>query len=541
MSDTKIAKGSIIILLGSLIFRVGGFIYRFSMAYLLGPAGYGIFTLTIPLISVLQLSAEGGIPPAIAKYVAQYDAVGQTDMIRQIIKTSFKLVITLGILLSIAMYILAEPLALTLFHNPEVILPFKCVALITPFSVITGELKGIFLGYYEMNFINVTKAFEQSFTILFAVLLVLANFYVAGAVIGTAIGYIITGLAAFIIFRKYIWVRLKNGPNRSGGLEPASTEKFTFRKELSLVKMLFLFSIPVYLTSLGELFMYDIGTWVIGVYLPSEWVGYYGIGSPIARIPLMISMSVATAVLPATAAALSTDNRNLLYTYVNQAFRYVTIVVLPTSLGIAVLANPLLSLLFPGYELGTGALQILALGMLFFTIYTVSASLSQGIGKPVIPLISLALAVVVELGLSIVLVPTFGINGAALATTIATFVLMVTVAWRTLKQAKVTLEIGNLGKIVIASVLMAAILIFVPTTYAYTAYYVNIPLAQVFAFLYILIIAFIGAFIYIAILTVIGGVKKTDIDAFLKLGRRLGPLAPLFNRLGSFLMKYATD
>jgi stage V sporulation protein B len=184
-----------------------------------------------------------------------------------------------------------------------------------------------------MNYINVTKAFEQSFTILFAVLLVLANFYVAGAVVSTAIGYVITGLAAFIIFRKYIWVRLKNDRSKN---ELPNGEKFTLRKELSLVKMLFFFSIPVYLTSLGELFIYDIGTWVIGVYLPSEWVGYYGIGSPIARIPLMISMSVATAVLPATAAALSTDNRNLLYTYVNQAFRYVTILVLPTSLGIAV-------------------------------------------------------------------------------------------------------------------------------------------------------------------------------------------------------------
>lgn len=538
MSDTKIAKGSIIILLGSLIFRVGGFIYRFSMAYLLGPAGYGIFTLTLPLISVLQLSAEGGIPPAIAKYIAQYDAVDQKDMIKQIIKTSFKLVLTLGVLLSIAMYILAEPLALNLFHNPAVILPFKCVALITPFSVITGELKGIFLGYYEMNYINVTKAFEQSFTILFAVLLVLANFYVAGAVIGTAIGYVITGLAAFIIFRKYIWVRLKNDRDKSDLSDGA--EKFTLRKELSLVKMLLFFSIPVYLTSLGELFMYDIGTWVIGAYLPTEWVGYYGIGSPIARIPLMISMSVATAILPATAAALSTDNRGLLHTYVNQAFRYVTIVVLPTSLGIAVLARPLLSLLFPGYELGTGALQILAVGMLFFTIYTVSASLAQGIGKPIIPMISLAIAVVVELGLSLLLIPSYGINGAALATTIATFVLMATVAWRTLKQANTGLEWGNLGKIAVASIIMAVILFFIPTNLAYTASYVGIPFSQILAFLYILIICLIGAVIYMAILTMIGGVKKTDVDAFLKLGRRLGPLAPLFDRIGSFLMKYAT-
>jgi stage V sporulation protein B len=458
-------------------------------------------------------------------------------MVKQIIKTSFKLVITLGIILSITIYILAEPLALTLFHNPAAILPFQCVALITPFSVIVGELKGVFQGYYEMNFINITKAFEQSFTIIFAVLLVLANFYIAGAVIGTAIGYMITGLAAFIIFRKFIWVRLKERNNNKDSKD--FNEKFTFRKELSLVKMLFFFSIPVYLTSLGELFMYDIGTWIIGIYLPSQWVGYYGIGSPIARIPLMISMSVATAVLPATAAALGTDNRQMLNTYVNQAFRYVTIVVLPTSLGIAVLANPLLSLLFPGYELGTGALQILAVGMLFFTIYMVSASVAQGIGKPIIPMIALVIAVAIEFGLSLILVPTYGINGAALATTIATFILMITVAWGTLKKAKTSLELGNLGKIVVASIFMAGILLLIPTTYAYTSFYAHNPLASIFALLYIIIISFVGMLLYITILTLIGGVKKSDVRAFLKLAARSGPLATILNRLGNFLMRYA--
>lgn len=535
MSDTKIAKGSIIILLGSFIFRIGGFIYRFSMASLLGPAGYGIFTLTMPLIAVLQLSAEGGIPPAIAKYIAHYDAIGQKSMVKQIIKTSFKLVITLGLILSIVIYFLAKPLALSFFHNPDAVLPFQCVALITPFSVIVGELKGVFQGYYEMNFINVTKAFEQSFTIIFAVLLVLANFYIAGAVIGTAIGYMITGLAAFIIFKKFVWVRLKNQDKN----HESQMENFTFRKELSLVKMLFLFSIPVYLTSLGELFMYDIGTWIIGFYLPSEWVGYYGIGSPIARIPLMVSMAVATAVLPATAAALGKKNSVLVDTYVNQSFRYVTLVVLPTSLGIAVLANPLISLLFPGYELGTGALQILALGMMFFTIYSVSASVAQGIGKPVIPMITLGLSVAIELGLSLVFVPKYGINGAAMATTVATFVLMVTVAWWTLKKANATLEYGNLGKIAVASILMAIVLLFIPHTFAYTHAYGANPLGIIFAFIYILILTFIGIVIYITILSLIGGVKKSDVNALFKAAGRLGPLAPIFNSLGNLLMRFA--
>ncbi len=45
MSSTKIAKGSLVMLIGSFIFRIGGFIYRFAMATLLGPTGYGILDI----------------------------------------------------------------------------------------------------------------------------------------------------------------------------------------------------------------------------------------------------------------------------------------------------------------------------------------------------------------------------------------------------------------------------------------------------------------------------------------------------------------
>ena len=250
-------------------------------------------------------------------------------------------------------------------------------------------------------------------------------------------------------------------------------------------------------------------------------------------------MSVATAVLPATSAALSVNNRDLIETYINQAYRYVTIVVLPASLGIAIFASPIINLLFPGYGFGAEALEILALGMLFFTLYTVSASISQGMGKPVIPMVALAVGTIVELALSVFLVPKYGINGAAIATTIATFVLMVIVAWRTLRYVKVKLQLGDLGKIVIAAVIMAIILMFIPTTYAYTSAY-HISIAKILALVYIAFLALIGALIYIIVLTLIGGLKRNDVNAFMKLGNRLGPLSPYINKLAALLMRFAT-
>ena len=61
--SSKVAKGSAIILIGNVIFRVGGYLYRFLMASLLGPAAYGILGLTTPFQGIFQVLSAAGLPP----------------------------------------------------------------------------------------------------------------------------------------------------------------------------------------------------------------------------------------------------------------------------------------------------------------------------------------------------------------------------------------------------------------------------------------------------------------------------------------------
>ena len=318
-------------LFGAFIFRMGGAIYRFTMAYLLGPMGYGILSLATPMQGILIMIASGGMPPAIAKYVAQYSAQDNDEMVKQVIHTATKMVLILGMLFSVAIFVLAEPLAVGLFHKPEAILPFQLVAFITPFSVLVGALRGTFQGKHQMGNIVITKAFEQVFMIISAIFLVIAGFFVAGAIIGTTIGFIASLIAGYVLYRRGIGLELKN-----------VKLTFNFRQELSIAKMLLIFSFPVVITGLAELALFDfVGNFVVGIYLASEYVGYYGIATPIARLPLTISTAVSTALLPAATEAVSTNDKNLLKTYINQSYRYVTLLVLPLSVGTMFFAAPI--------------------------------------------------------------------------------------------------------------------------------------------------------------------------------------------------------
>ena len=152
MSDkkSKLASGSIIILLGSIILRLGGFIYRFILSRLLSTTGYGIVGLTLPFQNALITAASGGVPPAIAKYVAEYNAIDEEQMVHQIIVTSMKLMIFMAFIAATVMLIISEPVAIGMWNKPEVLMPLRLVALIVPFSVIVGALRGVFQGYYNM-------------------------------------------------------------------------------------------------------------------------------------------------------------------------------------------------------------------------------------------------------------------------------------------------------------------------------------------------------------------------------------------------------
>ena len=67
--NSKLAKGSFLLVIGAFLFRIGGYIYKVAMANLLGPSGYGILSLTWPLQNFLIMIATAGLPPAIAKNV----------------------------------------------------------------------------------------------------------------------------------------------------------------------------------------------------------------------------------------------------------------------------------------------------------------------------------------------------------------------------------------------------------------------------------------------------------------------------------------
>jgi len=517
--SSKLARGSIIIFMGNIIFRVGGYVYRFLMASLLGPAAYGILGLTTPFQGIFQVLSAAGLPPAIAKYVSEYTALEEEDLARQTVFTALKIMIFLGFLFGFLMVFVVAPwITYNYLHKPAALLPLQAVGLITPFSVIVGAFRGAFQGVYKMEYILYTRAIEQIFMILFATALVILGLSTLGAVLGSVLGFVGSSVSAVYIFKKYM----------KKYLPPANPDfKFPLKEELKLAKRLVFFAIPVSITGLAEMGIYSICTLIMGTFLTATTIGYFTAADPISRIPLIVSSSLATTILPAASEAYAIKNKELLDKYVNASYKYGMIVVIPMCVGIAIFAKEIMGLVYftnSAYMNGSMSLAILVIGMTFYSIYTISSSIVQGIGNPRLPMYILILGSVATIFLGWYLIPIYGIEGGALATTLASFAMMIPMFIMTFRITKTSPPLVFLIKTTLASLIMAIPVIFLPKN--------SIGL---------IIGLIICPIIYIIMVILLRTLSHDDVEGFRGFTTKLGPIKKYADKLLDIVDKYSYE
>lgn len=505
----KLVRGSFIIFIGNIIFRIGGYLYRFLMAALLGPTSWGILATTLPFQGIFQTLSAGGLPPAIAKYVAEYEVVNEHDMARKTIYVALKIMVFLGIFFGVIMVFIVAPwLAYGYLGKPETFVPLQIVGLITPFSVIVGAFRGAFQGVYKMEYIVYTRAVEQLGMILFATAFVLIGFSVTGALWGTVIGFAAAAVSAVYIFRHHM----------AKYIPPASVDfKFTWRDELDLATTLVKFSIPVIITAIAEMLIYNICTMVMGKFLTLEAVGFFAAADPISRLPLMISISIATTILPASSEAFRAGNKVALEKYVSEAYKFSLLFVVPMCIGLACFAAPILRLLYftnPAYVAGASALAILSIGMTFYSIFSISTSIVQGIGNPRIPMYILVFGAILTAILNWIMVPTLGIVGGAAATSLACFAMMVPILYMVFKLTQVKAPKVSVVKIFAASMMMGVVAYIMPKTTSWL--FVGIIVCMIVYFFALILVRFF---------------TQEDIVGLRALSSKFGPLSKVMGKM----------
>jgi stage V sporulation protein B len=269
--------------------------------------------------------------------------------------------------------------------------------------------------------------------------------------------------------------------------------------------------------------IYNICTIVMGRFLTFDEIGFFAAADPIARLPLIISVSIATTILPASSEAFKLKDNAMLQKYVSEAYKFSLLFVVPMCVGLAMFASPTLRVLYfknPAYVAGASALAILSIGMTFYSIFAISTSIIQGIGNPRIPMYILVGGAIVTGILNWFMVPFLGIAGGALATSIACLLMMIPCIYFVFEMTNTKAPTSAIVKIVAASLIMGAF-----------AYLIPKDTLWLFPGILACIIVYFFALILVKFF------QKDDIESLRHMSSRFGPLAKIANKLLDFVEK----
>lgn len=409
MSSKKnnfLVQGSILAIAGILT-RVIGIIYRIPLNNILGD-GISAYTIAYDIYSLFLLISSLSLPLAVSKIVATRMAAGQVKNAAKALKGAMVIAVAIGLTVSICVYLFADKLA-GLWKFPSASLALKILAPTLFIMCILGVLRGFFQGLGSMIPTAISQIFEQ---IVNAVVSVLGAYLMfrAGDGIGKTIEYsaaggtmgTLAGAVAALVFVTFVYMVYRRNFNRMMRKDKIHvTESYSDLGKVLVVTIFpVLLSTTIYnISSILDSAIYgNIMTKVFG-FTEAQYSPYWSIYSGHYRLlttaPIAIASALSSAVVPSLIRSVTTGDYRLLKSKIGSSIKLTTIIAIPCGIGLSVLADPFITLLF-----GKGSLHgddVLLMRLAVFVVIgysfsTITNSILQGINKMKLPVIHSAIA-----------------------------------------------------------------------------------------------------------------------------------------------------
>lgn len=387
--------------LSKLVSAIAGAVLLTALARLLNPQGYGLFMLALTIFSSFKLVARLGIPGSAGRYVAEFKEK-KPEQLPHIVR--FSLLLNLGaIAVTVLVVLVSYPYIVDLLDDPE-LGPFLIVgSILLVVGTIRTYLVKVLQGFEAIQFVAVLKAIDPVGRLVFALGLVLAGFGAMGAYVG----YIISSVLTTALGLGYLVFRLR-------GFEEEGTSI-----ESGLPRRIAEYSLPLTATNSAYVLDRRIDTLLVGFFLSPVEVGFYVLGDRVVRIlqtPMSALGFTLSPMFGSEKAAGNITRISRIYevTLVNSLLLYI-----PAAAGIVLIADPLVTLVFgPEYSGAIIVLQVLGLYAVFKAITKLTDNGLNYLGRARDRAIFRGSTAILNVILNVILIPIFGVVGAAIATVI---------------------------------------------------------------------------------------------------------------------------
>lgn len=528
--EKSFLTGTLILTLSSIVVKIIGSLNWIILSRVLGGEGIGLYQMGFPIYLLGLSISSAGFPVAISIITAEKIAKNDYLGAKKVFTSSLYFLFITGLLFTILLIIGANNLiAEGWIRDPRARYSILALAPAIFFVTFLSSFRGYLQGWQTMKPTAVSEVVEQLLRvvtmILFASLLLPygIEYAAAGASLGAGFGAI-GGLITLMYFYRKINKDIQK--KIAGQKEQYLGESFK-----TIITRLLKLSLPVSMSSLMLPVVANIDLIIVpqrlevagySVSQATELFGYLtGMAVPLVNLSTILTASLAISLVPSISSSRFSGDTQAVQSKTNLALKVASIITIPCSIGLYVLANPLAKFIYNA-PAATEAIQMMSMAIFLLGLHQVSTGILQGLSYTTIPVLTMIFAAVLKVILNwqLTALPFFGIQGAALATVADIGIAAILNLIFLYKYVRFQIPAISIIKIFLASIAMGGIV-----------HYTVLLGQNSFSGWIMLVAIAIATPVYIVALLIVGALEKEVLAQIPFVGNRIIMIAQKFKFL----------
>lgn len=461
--------GAAILTMCLMIVKIIGMLYKVSLSRLYGPVGAGLLSNAYELYIPLFTLATAGFPIAVSRMVSESMSNGRYKDVKRIKKVAVPFFIVAGVICFLLM-ILGSFFYVRVIDAPDAFLSIIALAPAIFFGCLVSAYRGYYEGMRNMVPTSVSEIVEAFVKLIVGYSLAYIVYNFGGSMFGITndVDLVKYSVAAAIFgitlgsFCSFAYIYLRYRIAGDGITQEMYLTSPKPRSKRETFNILLHTAIPI---GLGALIMSIAGTvdaaliqkrliWMtekdpnalVNQYpglIPGNVVsdgtihtylwGCYSYAMTIMNLVVTVTQAFGTTALPNVTEAFTKGNREYLKRSIETVMRVTFVFTIPAGLGLTVLADPIISLVYgttEGVEIAADVLRLMGIAVIVFAAATPMCSMLQAVGRVDMPLKLYAIGMLIKVVSNYIFcgIPQINVQGGSIGTLLCyTFVIIVSV------------------------------------------------------------------------------------------------------------------
>ncbi len=382
------------------------FRYMFSiiMARFLGAQMLGLYSLGNAITRIAEILALLGLDNGVLRFVSR-DTEDKVNVNRSIY-TSLKIGLISSILIAVLLFLSAEKIVNEILNEDSFLITvIKVFAISLPFTVLTLISSFATQAFKILKYKIFVNQIVNPLTLLIAFV---TSYFLLGIELSILLPTVVSSIIGLMFILKFLT-----------NFSSISLSKII---GTTVDKDILKFSVPLMFVSAIGIIMHWIDIIMLGILSNATEVGMYHPIERTAGLVRMILFAFAGIFAPIFSEHYFKKNKNGMKDSYQSSSKYILAFSLPIFIFLFIFSEPML-LVFGTEFQNYFALKVLLLGIFIQTIFGLGSSTLTMSGYTKFNLLNVSIALVLNIISNSILIPLYGLTGAALATSFALIVL----------------------------------------------------------------------------------------------------------------------